>query len=77
MAKAGEGNWEMIVDTTTMEQKVLRQLKRAMQPALTDLEVDWGKLAVTETAPFRFDIQLFSTSHFSTGSLLYLLEADW
>ncbi len=29
-----------------MEDKVMRQLSRAMQPALTDITVDWGNLRV-------------------------------
>lgn len=56
----------MIVDTTTMEQKVMRQLNRAMQPALTDLKIDWGKLDVTSTAPYRLGIDIRSRSNSSS-----------
>jgi hypothetical protein len=36
-----------------MEEKVMRQLRRAMQPALTDITVTW-KGAQVQPAPYRF-----------------------
>ena len=41
MARAGEGLCELIEDATDMREKVMRQLKRAVRPALTDLSVAW------------------------------------
>jgi hypothetical protein len=37
VAKAGEGSYEIIKSGEAMEPKVLRQLERALKPALTDL----------------------------------------
>jgi hypothetical protein len=37
MAEAGEGQYELIKETSNMEEKVLRQLNRALKPALTDV----------------------------------------
>eukprot|EP01113_Clastostelium_recurvatum_P026748 TRINITY_DN3212_c0_g1_i2.p1 TRINITY_DN3212_c0_g1~~TRINITY_DN3212_c0_g1_i2.p1 ORF type:complete len:921 (-),score=240.09 TRINITY_DN3212_c0_g1_i2:11-2773(-) len=55
MAKAGEGAHEFIDDSATnIELLILNQLKRALQPALTDLTVNFSdpKLS-TKLAPFR------------------------
>jgi Ca-activated chloride channel family protein len=52
IARAGEGEAEFIHPGERVEEKVLRQLKRALSPALTDLEIDWGGLAVRQ-APHR------------------------
>jgi hypothetical protein len=43
MAEAANGNYEFISDTNNMDEKVLRQLGRALKPAFTDLSLDWGK----------------------------------
>lgn len=50
---AGEGNSEFIIEGEAMDDKVMRQLKRALQPALTDLKVDWGVFKSAQPAPFR------------------------
>ena len=39
MAKAGEGFFEFILPGENMEEKVMKQLGRAMQPALTDVSL--------------------------------------
>jgi hypothetical protein len=52
IARAGEGEAEFIAPGERVEDKVMRQLKRAFAPALTDVEVDWGRLRVTQ-APHR------------------------
>ena len=52
IARAGEGEAEFIHPGERIEAKVMRQLKRAMAPALTDVEVDWGGLEV-RPAPHR------------------------
>ena len=48
LARAGEGEAEMIAPGERVEGKVMRQLSRALAPALTDVTVDWGGLAVTQ-----------------------------
>lgn len=52
MARAGEGAAEFIAPGERMEGKVLRQLERALAPAVSDLSVDWGGLSVIQ-APHR------------------------
>jgi Ca-activated chloride channel family protein len=52
IARAGEGEAEFIQPGERIEEKVMRQLKRALAPALTDVEVDWNGLSVTP-APHR------------------------
>ena len=52
MARAGEGEAEFIHPGERMEEKVMRQLKRALSPAVTGVEVDWGGLVHTQ-APHR------------------------
>ena len=44
MARAGEGAAEFIHPGERIEGKVLRQLRRALAPGLTDVRVDWGAL---------------------------------
>jgi len=44
MARAGEGACELIHPGERIEGKVLRQLRRALAPGLTDVMVDWGRL---------------------------------
>jgi hypothetical protein len=54
ISKAGEGSFEFIEDEKSMEDKVLKQLNKAIKPALTDLKISWGnKLQVLQNAPFR------------------------
>jgi hypothetical protein len=53
MAEAGEGKAEFIFSGESMEEKVLRQLKRALKPALTDIKVNWGSVNKVEQTPFR------------------------
>jgi Ca-activated chloride channel family protein len=52
MARAGGGAAEFIYPGERIEAKVLRQLRKALAPALTDIQVDWGGLTVTQ-APFQ------------------------
>src|SRR4029453_8404599 len=47
IARAGEGEAEFIHPGERIEEKVMRQLKRALTPALTDVQVDWNGLSVT------------------------------
>jgi Ca-activated chloride channel family protein len=52
LARAGEGECEMIAPGERVEAKVLRQLSRALSPALQDVRVDWDGLTVRQ-APHR------------------------
>lgn len=48
LARAGEGEAELIAPGERIEAKVLRQLSRALAPALSDVKVDWGGLAAAQ-----------------------------
>eukprot|EP01105_Mastigella_eilhardi_P025760 TRINITY_DN7111_c0_g1_i1.p1 TRINITY_DN7111_c0_g1~~TRINITY_DN7111_c0_g1_i1.p1 ORF type:complete len:835 (+),score=180.17 TRINITY_DN7111_c0_g1_i1:81-2585(+) len=48
MAKAGEGYCELIQDSQSMNTKVLRQLERALKPALTDITINWGNVSARQ-----------------------------
>jgi Ca-activated chloride channel family protein len=52
MARAGKGAEEMIFPGERIEAKVLRQLSRALAPALDDVRVSWGGLEARQ-APYR------------------------
>lgn len=52
MARAGEGTAEFIAPGERMEGKVLRQLSKALSPAYSDVEIDWGGLKPRQ-APHR------------------------
>ncbi len=52
MARAGGGAAEFIAPGERIEGKVLRQLGKALAPALTGLKVDWGRARV-QSAPFH------------------------
>jgi hypothetical protein len=51
LARAGEGEAEFIAPGERIDEKVLRQLDRALSAALTDVRVDWGGLDV-EQSPY-------------------------
>jgi hypothetical protein len=63
MAEAGEGKAEFISSEESMDEKVLRQLKRALKPALTDIKVDWESIETVEQTPFHLP-PLFSGGRF-------------
>jgi Ca-activated chloride channel family protein len=48
LARAGEGEAEFIAPGERIEAKVLRQLSRALAPALSDVQVDWAGLDATQ-----------------------------
>ncbi len=50
VARAGGGEAELVAPGERVEAKVLRQLARALAPAVSDIAIDWGGLRV-ETAP--------------------------
>ncbi|KAH3732835.1 Vault protein inter-alpha-trypsin domain [Pelomyxa schiedti] len=52
LAKAGNGECELIQDTQSMNQKVLRLLNKALQPALTDVTLNWGALTGLQQTPY-------------------------
>ena len=41
MARAGGGAAEFILEEKNLVDKVLRQFRRALQPAITNLNLDW------------------------------------
>jgi hypothetical protein len=51
LARAGEGEAELIAPGQRAEEKILRQLGRALSAALTEVRVDWGGLLVAQ-APY-------------------------
>jgi Ca-activated chloride channel family protein len=69
LARAGEGEAEFIAPGERIEAKVVRQLGRALAPALTDVRVDWGGLAV-EQAPHQ------APAVFSDGRVLLFGRLD-
>lgn len=54
LAKAGNGECELIQDTESMNQKVLRLLNIALQPALTNVTLGWGSITGLKQTPFSF-----------------------
>jgi len=42
MARAGEGSSSIVRDTSTIRENVMKQLDRALQPGLTNIEVKWS-----------------------------------
>lgn len=51
IARAGRGEAEFIAPGERIEAKVVRQLSKALSPALTDVAVDWGGLEALQ-APY-------------------------
>eukprot|EP01132_Coremiostelium_polycephalum_P004874 gene4874-6080_t len=51
IASAGCGVAELAIENDTIESKVMRQLKRAYQPAISNIRVDWGSLSSVNQAP--------------------------
>ncbi|HEX7581056.1 MAG TPA: VWA domain-containing protein, partial [Thermoanaerobaculia bacterium] len=51
IARAGRGEAELIAPGERIEAKVVRQLSKALSPALTDVAVDWGGLEAIQ-APY-------------------------
>ncbi|ELR11526.1 von Willebrand factor type A domain containing protein [Acanthamoeba castellanii str. Neff] len=49
LARAGEGFYEFVHGNDSMEEKVMRQLNRAMQPALTNLALTWKGFKVRQS----------------------------
>eukprot|EP00026_Physarum_polycephalum_P002936 Phypoly_transcript_02945.p1 GENE.Phypoly_transcript_02945~~Phypoly_transcript_02945.p1 ORF type:complete len:789 (+),score=142.25 Phypoly_transcript_02945:155-2521(+) len=49
IAEAGNGKAEMIYGSEDLENRVLAQLNRALQPALTNMLIDWGNDTVQQT----------------------------
>jgi hypothetical protein len=63
MAIAAQGNYEIIYDGDNMDDKVLRQLSRALKPAFVDMKINWGELNdVVEQTPFHCP-PMFSGGH--------------
>ncbi|EFA81954.1 type A von Willebrand factor domain-containing protein [Heterostelium album PN500] len=51
VANAGCGVAELAIENETIENKVMRQLKRALQPAYTNIRIDWGTMSSKMQAP--------------------------
>lgn len=52
LARAGNGDYEIIGEGESTDTKVMKQLCRALKPALTNVTVSWDYLEV-KTAPSR------------------------
>jgi len=52
VARAGRGTAEFVTDAASMQGKVMKQLKAALQPALHNVRVDWGTPQCANTAEF-------------------------
>jgi hypothetical protein len=55
VARAGRGEAEFIAEGEAIAPKIMRQLKRAVQPSLRDVRVDWiaqGTVLAAEAAPW-------------------------
>ncbi|MGB6853807.1 MAG: hypothetical protein WBG49_14605, partial [Thermoanaerobaculia bacterium] len=48
IARAGNGAAELIYPNERIEGKVMRQLGRALSPALSDVKIDWGNLEIRQ-----------------------------
>ena len=59
MAKAGRGEVDYVTLKTAGEEVAKRFYERLRNPVLTDIEIDWGGLPVTEVYPERI-LDLFS-----------------
>jgi hypothetical protein len=53
MAKAANGDFEMIGDNDRIDDKVLKQLGKALSPAITNIKIAWPEGSVERSAPFR------------------------
>lgn len=61
IAKSTKGVCELIPDDGAMEEKVISQLKRALEPTLRKIRVDWGQFKV-QIAPYQIRFLLFHSS---------------
>eukprot|EP01102_Stenamoeba_stenopodia_P012214 TRINITY_DN3828_c0_g1_i1.p1 TRINITY_DN3828_c0_g1~~TRINITY_DN3828_c0_g1_i1.p1 ORF type:complete len:722 (+),score=174.56 TRINITY_DN3828_c0_g1_i1:35-2200(+) len=70
MARGGRGTVQIITDNERVEPKVMATLKQALQPALTNVRVDWGVREESEV-PATNDTSNSSTATTTkTGSLV-------
>ncbi|KAL6055822.1 von Willebrand factor A domain-containing protein 5A [Balamuthia mandrillaris] len=51
VASAGKGQAEFVASGERLESKVLRQLKRALQPILKNVSIEWGELKLKRQTP--------------------------
>lgn len=51
MAHAGRGSYEFVASGERIAGKVMRQLRNALQPFMTDATVSWGSLVVRDAVP--------------------------
>jgi len=69
LCRAGNGDCEFIRDTETMNEKVLKLLNKALQPALTNIKVSWSNQQHIKTTPSIFP-PLFGGSRLIVYGLL-------
>lgn len=53
MALAANGDFEMVGDNDRIDDKVLKQLGKALVPAVSNIKITWPSGSVARTAPFR------------------------
>lgn len=74
VARSGHGAAEFIAPGERAGRKVMRQLTRALTPALTHIDIDWGNLEVQHQAPHRLP-PLFSGDRAVIHALVSRLTA--
>jgi len=71
MARGGRGTVQIIGDGERLEPKVMAQLKQALQPALTNVSIDWGVTSATPAAaPTNTPSTSFNVSAPKIGCLI-------
>jgi len=70
IAKYGKGYAEFVRSGERLEGPVMRQLKRALQPVLNQVSIDWGTLPVTHSKVPRTLPPLFNGDMVTTCAFL-------
>ena len=70
LSRAGAGACEILEDSTELRKKVMRQVTRALRPALTDVKVEWKGFAGTVRSAPRSLPPLFSGSRLVVYALV-------
>eukprot|EP01102_Stenamoeba_stenopodia_P005495 TRINITY_DN1620_c0_g2_i1.p1 TRINITY_DN1620_c0_g2~~TRINITY_DN1620_c0_g2_i1.p1 ORF type:complete len:1025 (-),score=271.61 TRINITY_DN1620_c0_g2_i1:66-3068(-) len=70
MARGGRGTVQIIGDGERLEPKVMAQLKQALQPALTNVQVDWGVTSTPVATPASTPPTSFGISAPKVGCLI-------
>ena len=64
MARAGRGNAQFIIDEKEIEEVVVKQLKDAIQPALSNISIDWNSFVLKSHGDFDDIFSLCSQTPF-------------